>query len=1522
MNLQVIKIRILSWLRKIILYGLYIALLLFVVGAGILQIPPVQKSVIKHFTDRLSVASGFTTTFESVYLVWYDRLQLRGLRIVDPEQNLMIGAEQLSLNFRISFLFDNSDINIDAATLTGGSVNLVKILDSDSARDLNINIFISRLGSPAKSSSGGSAKVNIGEILVNQSRFSYNDPQKDSLAPLFDYHHMDLQLDNGQFQNFKVIGDTIQFRVNSLVAKDNATQFELKKLSTFFRISQRSMEFIDIKMDAGASHIEDSVIFTFQNQLALNDFNNAVDIHAKFKNTILEPKDLALFARGVERITEPIRLEGKFSGKVKKLTVNDLNLNFGNTSLNGALTMDGLPAIQETFINLNLKSSKVDINDLSGFIPTNTFTQLKPLGEFQLSGKFAGFVNDFVANGSFAGAFGKINSDINLKIDNEHPELSSYSGNIEVINFKLNTYLKDTTTFKRISLKGNIKGKGFTEKSADLQLNGLISHFKIKNYDYANISTNARFRSQFFNGKLTIDDPNLKFDAEGSIDFRDNHDLVKVKARLDTVMLQQLGFSNELLSIRSDMDINSKGLQIDSIFGQAFLNNTIVNYRDQSLQVDSIYVISSELQNGRSLLLKSSLGDINLHGEYYYSTLFNDLNYLFKEFFLTIKNDKAELTKHYLIKEKKTQEYHANFNIILRNINPIFEVAGLKTQISQNTKIEGTFVNGFTSIFNAYSTIDSIVYSDKVFTENSIQFNGSKIRDSTTLLAMLNVTSQNQFISKNFNTQNLIFDAIWNTDHIEIGLDFDQPGTGNYARAKAAIDFLDDSTRVKVLPSQFKVLDEIWEVSQHNYTIKKADEWAIHELGITHGDQSIFVDGYISPIAGKSLLLKINNLELDFLNTILGEKITGLMNGSAEARDLYTNPYIQNNLTIESFTINDFLIGDVVGVNTWNQQNQRFDIDFSIDRLTTRTVDLSGYYNPNEANPLQLDAKFNKANLKIAEPLLQDIFLQLGGELTGTYSITGNFSQPKIDGNGKVENGEFIIAYLKTRYSFTGEFGMNSNQMIFNDFKLSDVFNNKATVDGYIAHKSFSEFRLNLDATFANFQLLNTTPKDNSEFYGQGYGTGNANIFGPASNLKISATARTEKNTRIYIPMTSVSGVETKDFINFIPFTDSIHTTKVFESHTQIKTPVSGISMDINLDITPDAYAEIIFDIKSGDIIRGRGNGDIKLQVDTKGDFFMFGSVEFTQGAYNFTLYDIINKEFDVQPGSRISWYGNPYEGIMDITANYRQMASLIPLLTDQSQEVITNPQVRRKYPSEVKLKLDGQMLSPRISFDIEANELPDNILVEGRPPVRLNFEFESFKSRADEQELKRQVFSLIILRRFSPPDAFSTSGTLYSSVSELLSNQLSYWLTQVDQNLEVDLDLGTLDQEAFNTFQLRLSYSFLNGRLRVTRDGSFANQYQTADNVSSLAGDWTVDYLLTPDGKFKVKMYSRSNLNQLNNSLGTQNAVTTGVSLLHTQNFDQVKDLWRSAREKNQTESTILPTNDEGLKEDDDVQQ
>jgi hypothetical protein len=667
--------------------------------------------------------------------------------------------------------------------------------------------------------------------------------------------------------------------------------------------------------------------------------------------------------------------------------------------------------------------------------------------------------------------------------------------------------------------------------------------------------------------------------------------------------------------------------------------------------------------------------------------------------------------------------------------------------------------------------------------------------------------------------------------------------------------------------------------------------------------------------------MKVSELDLSILNPLTGKDISGTLNALFLLNDYYSEPQLQNDLQIDSLTLDKFLVGDISGKNHWDPAQKKFLINFFIDRNEKRIVNVDGFYNPSqEALPLEITANLDNANLKIVEPFFDDMFSNIGGTITGDYRISGKLESPAIEGEGKVTQGQLMINYLKTTYEFSGIIGLSPNSIYFKDIELSDLFDNQGRLNGTITHQNFNSMRINLDASFSNFQVLNTTDKDNSLFYGQGYATGDLNIVGPLSNLKFSANARTDKNTRLYIPIGGTEEVEKKEFIRFVSFSDSTYQNNLNDTFSN-KLDLTGITIDFNLDVTPDALFEIIFDYKSGDIIRGRGNGEIQLQLDTKGEFNMFGPFEFEEGGYNFTLYDIINKEFDIQKGSRITWFGDAYAANLNISATYNQLASFAPII--QNQTLATSPQLRRKYPVQVLLKLEGPMLAPEITFDIQANDLPQNIVVEGQN-VRLDFDFQSFKNKMDEQELKRQVFSLIVLRRFSPEESFNTSGSIVNSVSELLSNQLSNWISQVDENLEIDVDLSTLDEEAYNTFQLRLSYTFMNGRLRVTRDGTFyGNQNNGAINnnqsLSSIAGDWTVDYLLTADGKLKVKMYNRTNINPILNTLGSQNSVTTGVSISHTQSFNDLKDIWRSARTKREKRTESEIKNEEAILEETD---
>jgi hypothetical protein len=421
--------------------------------------------------------------------------------------------------------------------------------------------------------------------------------------------------------------------------------------------------------------------------------------------------------------------------------------------------------------------------------------------------------------------------------------------------------------------------------------------------------------------------------------------------------------------------------------------------------------------------------------------------------------------------------------------------------------------------------------------------------------------------------------------------------------------------------------------------------------------------------------------------------------------------------------------------------------------------------------------------------------------------------------------------------------------------------------------------------------VLNTVNERGSRYYGTAIVSGDLHFDGPLGNFKVKASAISEKGTRIFIPINENSDVEEKDYINFVSFNDTLQIGVDELAVKRIK--AGGINLDFDLELTPDAYMEIVFDLQAGDIIRGRGSGHINLLIDTQGDFNMFGEYIIQEGGYNFTLYNIINKEFNILPTSKISWYGDPYEGILDIQATYEQTADISPLFANQPESL-----VRGRYPAIVQLDLEGKLLTPEIDFDLY---LGDNQTVD--PEITRVIQ----EIKNDEQALNRQVFSLIVLRQFSPPDDLSLGqgGALGSSVSELLSNQLSYWFSQMDENLEIDVDLNGLDQEALNTFQLRLSYTFLEGRLRITREGGFTNTVENTSDFSSVAGDWTLEYLLSPDGKFRAKMYNRNTYNSLNSGIENTNTTSAGFSLIHTQTFNHVNELF-SKKEKNKNQQDV----------------
>ena len=1476
---------------KLIL-GIVLVLLLLLGSAIIaLQFTSVQTKVVNKAASYFSDLLHFPVKIEEVHINWFDIISLKGVLVEDPHKGRMIYLGEAKVDFSIISLA-SAKINIDKITLKNGRVSLIRYAPNG---DLNITDFISAIedlaAAPPDSNKPKSAPVAfvIDAVRLDNMTFSFFDERSEINPEGFDQEHFILDSIYADAGKLRIIADTFMISVANLRTVDKQSQLRAHNLTVDFMLTKHIMEFKNLDAAIGESKISNYLAFHYTSIDDLSDFVEKIEIETRLTNASVSFADLSNFSSNLNSFYDKPRISGNFKGKVGSFTGTGFELDFGQKStIKGRLTFIGLPYIDSTYLNLKFNNTSLKAEDLKPYLPNSAYEVIEKFATIKGSGNFIGLFNDFIAKGKFETGLGHLETDIHLKINEHRHPKSFYKGRLITHNFNLGKLLGYEDKLQLIDMNGNIKGEGFSLEDAKINLDATIQRFGFNHYDYKDIVTNAELSERMFNGKISARDSNLTFTANGIVDLREGKNIFDIKAKFDRANLKPLNFTEIETLVKTDMDLNFTGLRPDDMVGEAKFTNTYLVYKgNKEIFIDSLYASSHKDSTARSFKLESDLASIDAQGNFEFSNLAEDIPTLYKEYLLNVENNNATIASYYQNKIYKGQKYNVDFNIHLKNVNALLAIYTPGLVLSKGVYIEGNYREGYTSMLNFHTYFDTIYYREDEFYKTVIDFSSSKPADSSNILLMVNVTSQGQKINSMPETEAFAADAVWSNNKILFNAKAAQKGNSNKVALHGQLSFLEYSKLLELNNSNINLLNKSWVVADSNKIYFTKDEITFENVRISNGQQILALNGTISDQQDKEANLEISNFQVQNINPLLShDQVQGTLNARIKIRDLYKDLDLSGGITLNKFVLNNFLIGDIQGKADWDNAKNQLNVDVDVNRLGNKIISLDGYLKPDAASKttsINFLANLNDANLEILSPILSGVLSELTGTITGDLEITGTTKAPVIKGVGEVEDGRFKIDYLGSTFHLNDKIYLDQNLIGFKKLSLKDDKGNTAIINGGIYHDNFSNFVVNVKGLLNNTHILHTTEKDNDMFYGDAFVTGNFEMLGAFSNLKVSATASTNKNTEIFIPLNSYEGIEKQSYITFVSKKD---VKKLINSDS---VDLSGISLELNLDITPDAYTEIIFDKKAGDIIRANGEGNIRMVIDTRGDFNMYGAYRIAKGGYNFTLAGLINKEFSIEPNSSITWTGDPYAGTLDIKAIYKEYVSLKPLV-----DTTTARQMGAyKYPVNVLLGLQGNLMSPQVTLGIDIVKYP-NVAAEAVT------EFNQL-IKSNDQELNRQVFSLLILKNFSPQGSFTGISNSGSNISELLSNQLSNWLSQVDNNLQIDVDLNSLDKQALNTFQLRMSYTMLDGRLRISRDGGFTNMQTTsqASNVTNIAGEWTLEYLLSQDGTFRMKLYNKNNQNPLLTSLVNTYNTSAGFSLLHTQSFNNINELLKKKDEQ-----------------------
>jgi hypothetical protein len=1457
-----------------------------------LQSNRLQTSLVTRIMQMVSADLNTKFTLSKIEIAFFYRVRLHDVYLEDLAGDTLVNVESLTMGIR--------NINPLKKEISIGSINAHKAtvgLAIDSARNLNLHYFIEKLKGNGSGKGGWTVRFN--NVRLRESRFSLKSHDAGPVKSGVNYSDMHLTELNADIKHFNPSRDSLSFYIK-LLQFNEISGFKLDKLTGDFSLGKTFLSFRNVKLNTPRSSLEgDEISLNFRRwgEFKADSFVRFVKLKVNLSKSFINFSDIGYFASVFYNTNQHVSISGQVKGPVSNLKGKNLSVSFGNGSvMKGELNFEGLPDFRSTFIYADIAEMSTNAGDLNNFyLPGNRTMkvpeQFTKLGKITYQGKFTGFIDDFVAFGKFTTGLGIINTDLLFR-----PDTSNYvgfEGRLNASGFDLGALLNDTVNIGKISLSASVNGSSAAGRSIDASLKGIIQQFEFRQYRYSNINLAGKLKNKTFNGSVEVNDPNIELEFLGQVNFSDSIPAFDFTANVTEANLYALNLEKSDPDFTASFYLIAKaqGKSINSLNGEIKLLNSLFTKKDRQLQIYDFSILSGHENNSHFLRLRSDFLDADVSGDYELTKV----NESFRRFIYTYVpalNDSSMLLP-------VTFENSFSLTATTKHAKPFFDFFLPEFQLADKSSLQCTYQSETKKLQAVFVTprlsIKSITWNELMATctgdENKldIELGGRQLEygnnlklDNFTLLAGASADTTGIMIRWN-NWQDLRYRG-----DLKAVARVSRPQGQRHPRLS-----------VDLYPATVVTNDSVWTINPATITIDSTSI-RLGKLLVSHGNDFFNLEGTLSENPDDKINLLFNHFNLGNLNGLTqasGFKLGGILNGKASVSNIYNNTLFTSLLNIDSLLLNNEMLGNAEINSLWDDKQKALNMDAHAMRDNLKTIDIKGIYVPTGAGKLDFSLELDKLRLNIFNPYLKGIFSDLRGIASGKATLTGTLERPMLNGELNMQKSAFTVNYLKTRYNFTEKVKIENNNVYFNNIRIYDPKGNSAYLTGAIRNRYLKDFQLDLTIRSQDFLCMNTTLADNKMFYGTAYATGLIKIGGPLKNLTMDISATTSKNTSISIPLSS--GGELNEY-NFITIYNEGEAEETQITEPDYQVDLSGMQINFDLTVTPDAEVQIIFDPKLGDIIKGRGNGNLDMKISTTGNFVIFGEYTIEKGDYLFTLQNFINRKVTIEPGGKIRWNGDPFDATIDIVANYRTKASMGDLYPGTDE---------RKIDVYDQLTMTGKLMNPDVQYDIYLPNADEDTRLKLKSAI------------SSPDDLNKQFISILIQNRFVPSTAVgqsSGSASPYSNAvgvnaSEFLSNQLSHWLSQISNDVDIGInyrsnrDMKDNEVQKSDEVQVALSTQLFNDRLTI--NGSVDVATNAAVNASdNIVGEFDIDYKITKNGKFRVKTY-----NHINNEMLYENSTyTQGFGVFYKEEFNTIGELWRrywktiSGKKEDKTEPVV----------------
>ncbi|WP_281636140.1 translocation/assembly module TamB domain-containing protein [Flavobacterium marginilacus] len=1429
---------------------------------------------------------------------------------ISKRKDFKLQLDKISLS-KIDIAYDNKDSKLDSGIrlgnleLTVNEIDLNKqLLDFDSFElknlkgNLRLGVKYKQINTPDLDSTDIKQtgwKVKLNDVNLKNIAFKFDDMQSKPNPKGIDYSHLDLNKFDFEAEKLYYGNDTISGNIKALAVNEKSG-LQIQALKTDFFYGPKNAELNNLYLRTPQTLLQNKIKVTYSSLDALKKDIANIAVDANLNQSKIGFKDILLFAPDLQK-TNPFKsnpnavlyLNTRLNGKVKDLNIPLFEMSgIGSTRVSLSGKIKGLPDVKKAYYDLNIKKLSSTAKDVYSFVPTGTIPATIQLpSQFNLQGKFKGTVQNFNTNLALNSSFGS--AKVDALFDQRIKKQEKYDANVSLVDFDLGRLIKNDSIGK-ITLKAKVKGKGLDPKTAQAELAGIVQKAVFNRYAYKDLKVKGNIKNGSFAVKSGMKDPNLNFDLTANGSTKDKYPTIQLKLNLDIADLEKLNLHAGPMKLRGNVDADIANSNPDFLNGKVFLSNIQI-LQNELIVLDSVRVIAFSDNARNNIKISSQFLKAEVDGKYKLTTLASAVKKSLSKY-MDLQNPKVNA---------ESDEQRLAFSITVDNVPVLFKLLPKLTGL-EPFKITGKYNNVADSL-EIKGTIPRIVYANNTIADGKI-----------------NVEAKENALEYQISV------ATIESGELKI------PYTS--LSGKAENNILSYALQVKdtkdkeqyVIAGEFLRQDakNILKINSDNFVLNY-DKWNINpENAIEFGDKRLYINKFFLDNSGNELKIQSqgtqNNapVQVDFVNfkieTILNivkkDKLLmqGLINGNAVVENAMTSPIFTSDIKVDDFAFKAEPVGD---------------IEIKVDNKTTNTlvanvvlsgegndVKINGNYRITDGN-LDFNADINTLNIKSIQGFSMGNISDGTGFLSGNFKITGNATTPKVDGQLNFNGSSFRITKLNSYFKTENEKITFSNDIIaFDTFTFYDENDNELALSGTIQSPDFRNYNFNLKVAANDFRAIHSKASDNDLFYGDLFFDTKLDIKGTLESPIVGGDLKINKETKftVVLPQSDPSIADREGIVEFVN-EDNIYLKQTVAMQKKLnQSDLIGMNVSVDISLDKEAELTLVIDKGNGDYLNLKGEAQLTGGIDPSGKSTLTGKYEVADGAYEMN-FNGIRRKFNIQKGSYIIWNGEPTMATLNITAIYKVKVAPIDLLGNQLGAV--SPTVKNTYkqkiPFQTLLKMNGELLKPEITFDIK---LPDgNYGVSSDIVSASQTKLEQL--RQEPAELNKQVFALLLLSRFvgENPFASESGGTsaeslARQSVSKILSQQLNDLSAELISGVQLEFDLESTDDYTSGSMENRtdlnvaVSKKLLDDRLKVTVGSSFGveGKERANEETTNIAGDVSLDYQLTKDGRYMVRAYRK---NEYQVAVEGQ-VIETGVAFVITMSYNKFRELFhRSDEEK-----------------------